>query len=200
MKKSFYILIICLHMSPYSAISQAKDTIEQFNDKPVIRLNLLGMLAFGFEKGIGNNFTIRHEAGLGWPLVTQEKNKEGKTLVTLESIVNPYILLEARHYYNIQRRIDQGRRTAYYAGNYLGIYYRYNAYEYQAGVSNNTKDSMGVLYRDVQYLGGSWGMQRSLGVKQLFYINWSIGPALKTNFKDYADFTFPGQIGLGLQW
>ncbi len=92
------------------------------------------------------------------------------------------------------------KKTGYYGGNYLGGYYRYNAYEYQAGVSSNTKDSSGVLYRDVQYLGASWGMQRSLGIKQLFYINWSIGPSLKTNFKDYADFAFPGQLGFGLQW
>lgn len=166
----------------------------------VVRINLLGIPAFSFEKSLGGNFTFRPEGGLGWPVITSEKNDDDKRTVKLESPVNPYLIIEGRYYYNLQKRFNKGKRTDFFSADYLAIYYRYNAYEYQAGFSDNNKDESGELWRDVQYVGAWWGLQRNLGKKQKFYINWSLGPGIKTNWKDYVDYSFTSQLGVGLQW
>jgi len=194
-KKSI-ILLFVIAVS-VSAFAQSEQKIESlYSTKNIVRLNLLAP-SFGFEKGIGNGFTIRPEAGFGWPVFTNDKDENGKNQINLESMVNPYLLLEGRYYYNLQKRVDNGKKISNYSGNYFACFYRYNAYEYQAGVSNRNRED---LLRDVQYMGLWWGLQRNLGSKELFYINWSIGPSLKTNWKDYADGSFTGQFSLGLQW
>lgn len=165
----------------------------------VVRLNFLGIPAFGYEKGLGNQFTFRPEAGLGWLVMDTDENKtDNKTKI--ESFVNPYLLLEGRYYYNLERRIRKGRNVAHFAADYVSAFYRYNAYEYQPDISNRDREETEKLLRDVQYIGFAWGMQRSLWKNQLFYFNWSVGPSIKTNFKAYAEFAFAFQLGFGLQW
>jgi len=190
------ILLIVLTTSTFSFGGNNQNIDSLFGTKNIVRLNLLAP-SFGFEKCIGNNFTIRPEAGFGWPVFTNDKDENGNNQINMESMVNPYLLLEGRYYYDLQKRLDRGKSISNYTGNYIACFYRYNAYEYQAGVSNRNSE---YLLRDVQYMGIWWGMQRNLGQKELFYFNWSLGPSIKTNWKDYADGSFTGQLSLGLQW
>ncbi len=185
-----------------SFLSLAQDNQEKnlpVNSQSVVRINLLGIPAFSFEKGLGKNFSFRPEAGLGWLVITNEKSEDPDKL-KIESFVNPYVLLEGRYYYNMDRRTLKGKRVEHFAADYLAVFYRYNAYEYQAGLSEHNRNGSGKLSRDVQYLGTCWGMQRNLWKKQLFYINWALGPSIKTNWKEYAYFSFTCQLGFGLQW
>lgn len=167
----------------------------------VIRINLLGVPGFSYELGLGSDFTIRPEAGLGWPVFSDRHNDEGELQsIYLESMVNPYLILEGRYYYNMQKRKAEGRRTNKFAANYIGLYYRYNAYEHEGSYDPENNGNWDDLLRDVQYLGGWWGLQRNIGQRDLFYINFSIGPGMKTNWIDYANFSVSSQFGFGLQW
>lgn len=193
----YVIIFTCL-----CALSAAKaQDNKEYNPKAHVgRVNLFGLFGFSFEKGIGKNFTIRPEAGLGVPVFTETDVEGGKNKVHFESAVNPYIMVEARYYYNLKKRFDAGKRISYFGADYIGPFYRYNAYQYLGAYDPDTENKNDVLLRDIQYAGFWWGLQRNFGPKQCGYFNWSIGPAVKTNFKDYADFTVFGQIGLGFQW
>jgi hypothetical protein len=196
--KTYLYIIPCLLLS-LSAAGQEVSPDEGNTKKTVIRLNILGVPGLGFETSLGRSFTIRPEAGLGWPVFTASFDAEGNNDVDLVSWVNPYLLLEARYYYNLNRRIERAKRTAYFGADYISLYYRYNAYEYQADfVQDGDDDSR--LVRDVQSMGFWWGMQRNMGPRQRFYINWSLGPGIKTNWIDYGEASFTGQLGLGVQW
>lgn len=198
MKKIMALLLVLISITWSSSIAQHTDN---FNYKQsVIRINLLGIPAFGFEQGLGNGFTFRPEAGLGWPVITSETNTAGTEVISLESAVNPYVEIEGRYYYNLQRRAAAQRNTKHFAANYIACLYRYNAYEYQAGLSDGNRDDKGSLKRDVQYIAAGWGIQRNLGRKDQLYINWGIGPDLRINGTQSADFTLQAQFGFGFQW
>lgn len=198
MKRSILSGIFCLTF--FLCLAQDSTEKSRFeNTESVVRINLLGIPAFSFEKGLGNNFSFRPEAGLGWLVITDEKNTDPHN-VKIESYVNPYLLLEGRYYYNLERLAMKGKRVEHFGADYLALFYRYNAYEYQAGFSDHNRNESGKLIRDVQYIGACWGMQRNLWEKQRFYINWALGPSIKTNWKERADFSLTCQLGFGLQW
>jgi hypothetical protein len=165
-------------------------------NEAVLRVNFLGVPAFGFEKGLGSNLTIRPEAGLGWPVYVTAKNSKGLSYPRMRSAVNPYLLFELRKYYNLQRRAAIGKKTRHFSGNYTGLFYRYNAYE----KDDNYKADDEGLVRDVHCLGVLWGFQKSLWPADIFYINFSVGPGIKTNWVDYSTVAVSVQVGFGMQW
>ena len=98
-------------------------------------------------------------------------------------------------YYSFEMIIINPYEELYHSKKALGIQILHKRFN-----SDDNDDEVGKLLWDVQYVVGSWGMQRNLGEKEKFYINWSIGSGVKTNWKDYAEFSLVGQLGLGLQW
>lgn len=198
----FYFFLTIANIAPLAMHAQDNDMVK-YDGQPtvnVFRINFFGIPGVAFEHSLGNDFTVNAELGLGWPVITEETGISGYRDLRLESVVNPYILLEARYYYNFRKRAEHGKSIDNFSGNYIAPFYRYNAYEYEGSVYPDEPKYRTALLRDVQYMGIWWGMQRNLGSRQRFYIDWSIGPGIKTNFVDYADFSLSAKFGIGLQW
>lgn len=165
----------------------------------LIRLNFLGIPGVNIEYEIGKHKTISAETGLGWPVIVDEESEAKPTKRRIESLTNPYIVLEGRYYYNINNRISAGRSVENFSGNYIGPFYRFNAFEYIGSYEPDNTYRYDLL-RNVHYVGFWWGMQRHIGAQKLFYFNFAFGPALKTDWSEYIDYSFTGKLALGMQW
>lgn len=185
-----------LVLGSVSAQVQAGDSLT---DNAVLRFNLLGIPAVGFEKKLTPSFTIRAEWGLGFPLIIKKKQDNGISKLSMESGVNPYLVLESRYYYNLSKHPLGGKPTQCFSGEYIGFFYRYNAYQYQQALSlfNHREGSV----KEIQYLGALvWGVQRNFGRNEQFYMNWALGFGVKTNGYCYDIFSMTTQFGLGFEW
>jgi hypothetical protein len=202
MKPLIAIIFAVIYSGVYSSLSAQNQGYifepRQCND--VVRINFAGFAGIGFESSIGRNFTIRPEAGSGWPVLTEKTRPNGATSCVVQSAFNPYLFVEGRYYYNLERRQRKGKNTSHYSGNFVSGFYRYSSFVYQGGFSTYNKYPTDSLQHDVQYIGAYWGIQRNIGGRQRFYFSLALGPGLKTNFKNYADFEFSAQLGFGLQW
>ncbi|HRI34131.1 MAG TPA: hypothetical protein PLD02_10270 [Saprospiraceae bacterium] len=164
----------------------------------ILRINFLGLAGFSYEKGLGSGFTFRPEAGLGWPLITDEHNEHDELSgFNLEYPFNPYFLVETRYYYNLDKREKEQKSIANFSGNYVGAFYRYSVYQYLTSYATGKQDS--VLH-NVHYVGMWWGLQRNLGEKRRFYFNFALGPGFETDFKSFNRFNLEANLGLGLQF
>ncbi|MFI5134470.1 MAG: hypothetical protein ACHQD9_01330 [Chitinophagales bacterium] len=186
-----------LWMIALTTFAQSQETTWQSQvTTNVPRINFLGFAGVGYEIGLGKGFTFSPELGLGWPVIQSTTHSDNTITLHVKSAVNPYLLLDGRYYYNFQRRFEAGKPIDHFSGNYVGAFYRYNLYEYVSYTNDETEE----LLKNVQYFGVWWGLQRNIGEKHLFYFNFSIGPAIKTDLNTTTAFTVAGNLGLGLQW
>ncbi len=160
----------------------------------VIHINFLGIPSLGFEKGLFHGFTLRQELGSGWPFLTLDNADSGEET---QPLVNPFFSIELRNYYNLKSRFNKSKPTENFYGDYVSIYYRYNTFEYPLSAPWT---EVNELNRDIHYLTANWGMQRSIGAKQHFYYNYSIGCGLKTDFIKNNYFTVLGHVEFGVQF
>ncbi len=134
-----------------------------------IYLNLIG-LSYGYEQSIGGKFSILGHAGLMTPYWGWASSSG------IFYSVNPYIGIEPRFYYSLNKRYNKGENTSFNSANYLSIDL---AYMFKPILKKDVVSSGGFL------ISPTWGLRRvfrdfwllefNLGVNCFIshYVGWS---------------------------
>lgn len=124
--------------------------------KPVYSISILSP-ALGVEKNLGTNqslkFSIGNSIGYG------SKNGFQNKLFLLRG--------EYRHYYNLEKRRDEGRLSTTYSGNYVGLFAEPSFIFAKGEEVTNL------------YAGGVWGIQRNYSSH--FHLDLSVNAGIGQN-------------------
>ena len=189
------ILIGCFFL-PLASIAQADST------RPVLRKSLWRAGLYNFVKpGLSHELQITRKislvsaANLRTDYINRkEQNKPTTWYRSLMTQAN----LSARYYYNLDRRLRDGKNIHYNSGNYLSV----GAYYTSPVIAHWGEES---LYQSTFPLGSGntvnvrllWGIQRQLPPKR-FYYDFSAGLQLNTykpNSRLHGSFTAQLSIG-----
>lgn len=139
------ILLQLFILSALQAISQEGLKSSQLK----ANLILLGASA-SYEKSISKRTTLNLEAGLNYWFSYAYSDYLGSDFgYTLA----PVLSVEGRHYYNLNKRVRQGKSIANNSGNFLSV-----------GLGYTFAPIASDMYEDpVVAITPSWGMQRGIG-------------------------------------
>lgn len=175
MKKTYLFLLLsvlsinAVHAQDETSVSVAKN---QF------KINML-LPGFVWEHGFDAKNTLYSEASIGLGYSSNSDNSN--------FAFYPNINEQFRHYYNLEKRAEKGKRTARNSGNFLAANAIYN-FE-----SISTNDD----YREAVpsfTIGALWGLQRTY--KGRFNLEFNVGPGV--NFDKYeTEFVLIGNFTLG---
>lgn len=161
MKKLFFLTIIFTNTFLFS--QSTKHTTDVFSFK----LGLIGSWV-GYEKSLGNDFTIESEIGyLGG--FYKRNNKSFKYIFTSEISVEP------RYYYNFNRRIEKNKNITKNAANFVGFDINFvpDFLTSTNGDSVTIDESINLLPK--------WGLKRQLSDKIGF--EFALGLGYSINFE-----------------
>ncbi|MBZ4033696.1 hypothetical protein K6T82_02900 [Flavobacterium sp. 17A] len=134
-----------------------------------------------YELALSEKNTLYSEAGVGLGYRYNSYYGEGNVYFF------PLINEQFRHYYNLKKRANKGKRTAFNSGNYLAANALYNFR------SLSTNDKYGN-YSESFTVAALWGLQRTY--KGRFNLEFNIGPGV--NFDKYdTEFVPVGNFTLG---
>lgn len=125
MKKVLFLIFVFVF-----SIANAQEIQEVSVEKSLLGVQLgLVNVSFQYETKLGREFTLLTEAGLALTTATRDYqdpsiNDEHATLIT------PYVTVEPRWYYGLDRRKKLGKKTYNNSSNYIALSTSY--------VSNNT--------------------------------------------------------------
>ncbi|HYV92513.1 MAG TPA: hypothetical protein VE978_12035 [Chitinophagales bacterium] len=194
------LLLFTVTTSLFAQNSDLKTLTRKPNDTSELktfRINFLGFAGLNYEFGLGGPFSINLEGGLGFPLIkSSSRNIDGSINLSLKSVLNPYLNIEGRYYYNLLQRKFAGKLIDNFSGDYLAAFYHYSVY---SNVQSSPVESGQLLY-NMHYFGVWWGMQRNLGCNQRLYFDFSIGPCLRTDLNSHIDLNAAAHLGFGIQW
>lgn len=124
--------------------------------KPVYSFSLVSP-TIGIEKRVQENNSLKFSAGnlIGYGTTNGLQNKSF------------FVRGEFRHFYNLEKRRDEGRLTTNYTGNYIGLF---------AEPSFVVKKGEEV---SSLYAGGVWGIQRNYN--NHFHLDLSINAGIGQN-------------------
>ena len=172
MKNTLLFLLISLSSNHLYAQSESESLLS---DKGILRIGILGP-AVGYELPVGKSATIYGELGLG--ALTDFENDE------FDFDVVPALEIEARLFYNLEKRRDEGKRFEKNSGNFWGA----NIQMLLPSVVENEE------FADRFAIGPVWGLQRNKDSR--FSFSLSIGPGLLFSDGD-TEFTVVGGLSLG---
>jgi hypothetical protein len=112
----------------------------------------LGAIYLVHEKGLSDDITLRLEAGIR----QQFHYTSPETLASYYGL-RPILGVGARHYYNLNKRAEKGKRTENNSGNFVGIIaqYRPDFFVYNSNENINASN-----YVDAT---AQWGIRRQIG-------------------------------------
>lgn len=142
----------------------------------------LGLQGIGltFEPRLGNSFTTDFSLGAGGGYNITESSIEYQVLKPAL-----YFSITPKYFYNIKRRINNGKSVQFNSGNYFGIRIKYNS----------PLDKKTGSIRNSMLTNVHWGMQRSIGNHWTFNAKVGAGHAYNTDYSvgliyPALDFTF----------
>jgi len=176
MKKNY--LFLFLFITVFNALyAQDEATVSV---KSQFKINIL-FPSFVYEHAFSDKNTLYSEAGLGLGYRYNSFYDEGNVYFF------PLINEQFRHYYNMKKRADIGKRTAYNSGNFFAANVLYNF------PSLSTNERYGN-YPGSFTVAALWGLQRTY--KGRFNLEFNVGPGV--NFDKYdTEFVPVGNFTLG---
>ncbi|MEO7976523.1 hypothetical protein [Flavobacterium sp.] len=181
MKNNYFILLLSLiSCFTIQAQEEAVTTVE----KNQFKINFL-FPGFVYEHGFSARNTLYSEAGLGVGYRYNSFYGESNTYFS------PFIHEQFRHYYNLEKRANKGKRTAHNSGNFIAMS---AVYTFQS-ISTNTHYAE---YSPSLTLAPVWGFQRTY--KRKFNLELNLGAGVNidqfdTEFAPIANFTLGWVIG-----
>ena len=124
--------------------------------KPLYSLSILSP-TLGLEKSIKENQSLKFS--LGSSIGYGSKNGFQNKLLLLRG--------EYRHYYNLEKRRDEGRLSTNYSGNYIGLFAE-PSFIFEKGEEATN-----------MYAGGVWGIQRNYNSH--FHLDLSLNAGIGQN-------------------
>lgn len=159
--------------------AQAQDETPSV-EKHQFKINIL-FPGFVYEHGFSEKNTLYSEIALGLGYQYNSYHNDGNFVIV------PLISEQFRHYYNLEKRVAKGKRTAFNSGNYIAGNVAYNF------KSISTNDEYGG-YVPSFTVAALWGLQRTY--KGKFNLEFNIGPGV--NFDKYnTEFVPAGNFTLG---
>lgn len=152
----------------------AQETTNQFS------LNFL-MPSIEYETAISENSTIDSNLGFGFGY------HDASYLDKPEYGVYPDFKIQYRHYYNLKKRLEKGKKISENSGNYIALSANVSSGEPIIGDMRLNNDFSG-------FVGPLWGFQRVYNSN--FKLNLNLGFGM--GFNDREDPYFATQIGLQL--
>ncbi|WP_431242245.1 hypothetical protein ACQ9BO_20440 [Flavobacterium sp. P21] len=174
MKKIYFLMLFFagsyVHAQDEVAVSVAKN---QF------KINVL-FPGFVYEHGFSEKNTLYSEATLGLGYSYSDFYGESNVYIA------PYITEQFRHYYNLQKRANKGKRTERNSANYLALVMTYT-FKPLSG------DAEHFSYTPSTTVAALWGLQRTYG---RFNLEFNAGPGVNFS-KVETEFAFPVNFTLG---
>lgn len=114
----------------------------------------LGAIHLVHERGLSDKITLRLEAGIQqqFRYISPETSPSSSYYG-----LRPVISVGGRYYYNLDRRVEKGKRTENNSGNFFGLIARYRPDFF---VYNTNENINAVDYFNAT---AQWGMRRQLG-------------------------------------
>lgn len=180
MKKNYLLLLLLIAVTTVHAQDEAPVSVV----KNQFKINML-FPGFVYEHGFSEKNTLYSEVALGLGYSYSDYYGESNILIA------PLITEQFRHYYNLQKRANKGKRTERNSGNYLAL----NASYYFKPISGKSEHYSYVPSTAVAVL---WGLQRTY--KGRFNLEFSVGPGVqfdkyRTEFLPAGNFTLGWVIG-----
>lgn len=124
--------------------------------KPLYSFSLISP-AIGIEKRLQENNSLKFSAGnlIGYGTTNGFQNKSF------------FLRGEFRHYYNLEKRRDEGRLSTNYSGNYIGLFAE-PSFVFKKGEEASS-----------MYAGGVWGIQRNYNSH--FHLDLSVNAGIGQN-------------------
>ncbi|WP_163410309.1 hypothetical protein [Flavobacterium ajazii] len=181
MKKTYLFVLFSIFLT--NAI-QAQDEAPVSVVKNQFKINVL-FPGFIYEHGFSKKNTLYSEASFSLGYSHSDFYDKSSVYIV------PVITEQFRHYYNLQKRSNKGKRTERNSGNYLAL----NASYYFKPLSGDTEYFTFVPSSTVAVL---WGLQRTY--KGRFNLEFNIGPGvnfskIETKFELPVNFTLGWVIG-----
>ena len=133
-----------------------------------IDLGLQGV-GFTYEPRLSNKLTADLSAGFGGGYSITEESIEYQLL---EPAL--YFSVTPKYFYNLQKRIDNGKSVQHNSGNYIGIRLTYNM-----PLSNKTDEIRNSFLVNIH-----WGIQRAIGNR------WTINSHIGVGYAEDIDYHF----------
>jgi hypothetical protein len=163
------------------------DSTPRVEDKQ-LTYHLLANLSY--EMGVSKASTIRIsgpiDAGVTYELYT---DFQGSTQTNSYYYIRPSVAVEFRHYYNLENRMQKGKRVDKNSGNFLAPVVALYGPALAKSDGLEVADISGVI-------GGLWGIQRNYG--KSFNFQLSIGPGFGFS-KNEISFVPLGELSLGFR-
>lgn len=166
-------------------VANAQEEATVSVSKNQFKINFLLSPGFVYEHGFSAKNTLYSEASL---LIGYRSNSvyDESTWYFI-----PRITEQFRHYYNLEKRAQKGKRTANNSGNFLALHANY---DFQSISTNKWFNE----YVPAFSAGPVWGLQRTY--KGKFNIDLNIGGGIfidkcKTEFTPIANFSLGWVIG-----
>lgn len=143
------ILLVALSCSCYAQT----DTSKTLNTQTKLDIGY-GGIGLSYEPKLANSITFDITAGLGGYCSTSEDKLYESVRYNLNPVYPAfYFGLNPKFFYNLKRRADNNKSTAFNSGNYIGLKAKY--------VSQSI--SSAVYSDEILLLNLHWGLQRAIG-------------------------------------
>lgn len=179
MKMSLSIVLFLLFTPLFNVVAQENPSVE----KNLFKINLL-LPGVVYEHGFDTKNTLYSEISLG---VGYESNSFFGTNWSYYPTINE----QFRHYYNLEKRANKGKRTINNSGNFYGL----NAIYYFESINSNDN----FLPSDPSFtIAPVWGFQRTYKHKFNLNLNGGLGYNVskdENKFVPVLNFTLGWVIG-----
>ena len=167
--KKYFLLFVTSLVLLYGQTDSVK-TKNKAVATNVIRLTLLKPIGVSFDFRLNDRLVTTHTLGISYYRDYMKRDK-------LAFITYPAYEAHLKYFYNFNKRMAKGKRTSYNSGNYIGITYSpaVNPFGYGSSLFSDTYYGIGAIY---------WGLQRTIGKKELFYFDLNLG--IRYNFNAYS--------------
>lgn len=179
MKK--YIIIIINLLGILNLSAQNKTAVE----KNLIKLNLL-LPGVVYEHGFNEKNTLYSELSIDFGY--RNNSFSGNSWIFL-----PFINEQFRHYYNLEKRSLNGKRTAGNSGNFLALNAIYNFKSFSTNDNNYGYNDSSFIIAPV------WGMQRTYKHNFNLGLNAGVGYLFYSD-KNYDNNSFVPVINFSIGW
>ena len=169
--KNILLTIFALFVFIFSGKAQ-EATVEKSIWGVYIGINPLGIYN---ETGLTESIALRSELGFGFAWGSSATYIDNSSYWA----VMPVVMVEPRYYYNLNKRLNKGRRIEGNSGNFLAL---------SVGIQPDfgfTSDNVDL--NKEFYVIPSWGIRRSIG--QSFSFETAIGLGYAWSFNEYILYT-----------
>lgn len=163
MRKLFVFIIFC------SAIQVCHGQTEK-----MFNLNILHP-GIGIELPISEKNSIEFNTGIGINYSYRAFEATSKNMIKF--LFTPYADIQAKHFYNFDKRKEDGKSTNFNSGNFFALKVFFDGKKIGGNVDPEVNQLIAV--------GPTWGLQRSNGK---FNLRGSVGPIVYGDFQGNVDF------------